>query len=190
MALTQVEYRDIPHDRKFDAVSCIEMAEHVAPNHFNSYLQQVKGHLNPHGLFVMQVAGLRQGASWADVGWGLFMARYIFPGADSSFPLHIYVSKLEHAGFQVNNVRGMQYTHTLEAWYHNFLRATDPSTQEGQALNKKYPAEVMRLWKLFLAWSTLAAYESSAACRMITSHIDTPTYPREIFSEKVVPATR
>jgi cyclopropane fatty-acyl-phospholipid synthase-like methyltransferase len=133
----------------------------------------------------MQVAGLRQGASWGDVGWGLFMARYIFPGADSSFPLHIYITNLEKAGFQVNNVRGLQYSHTLEAWYHNFNRATDPTTPEGKELCQKYPGEMIRLWKLFLAWSTIAAYESSAACRMITSHIDTPTYPREIFSDKV-----
>lgn len=45
--LMQVEYRDIPRELKFDAVSCIEMAEHVAPNHFDAYLKQVKAHLTP-----------------------------------------------------------------------------------------------------------------------------------------------
>ena len=40
------------------------------------------------GMFLMQVAGLRQGSNWQDVAWGLFMSKYIFPGADASTPLN------------------------------------------------------------------------------------------------------
>ena len=52
-------------------------------------------------LLASQVAGLRQGASWEDVQWGLFMSKYIFPGADASTPLNWYIRQLELAGFEV-----------------------------------------------------------------------------------------
>ena len=45
----------------------------------------------PDSSFLLQVSGLRQGSNWQDVAWGLFMSKYIFPGADASTPLHWYV---------------------------------------------------------------------------------------------------
>ena len=35
-----------------------------------------------------QVSGLSQGSNWQDIAWGLFMSKYIFPGADASTPLN------------------------------------------------------------------------------------------------------
>jgi hypothetical protein len=51
------------------------------------------------------VAGLRKGSNWQDVQWGLFMSKYIFPGADASTPLYWYTQELEKAGFEVSDAR-------------------------------------------------------------------------------------
>jgi hypothetical protein len=44
-------------------------------------------------------------AQYEDLVWGLFMAKYIFPGADASMPLNWVVGQLELAGFEVAQVR-------------------------------------------------------------------------------------
>ena len=50
------------------------------------------------------MAGLRKGSNWQDVQWGLFMSKYIFPGADASTPLYWYTKELEKAGFEVGSL--------------------------------------------------------------------------------------
>ena len=95
------DYREIPAERKFDAISAVEMAEHVGIANFGLFLGNVRSMLADDGLFYMQVAGLRKGSNWQDTQWGLFMSRYIFPGADASTPLYWYVKQLELAGFEV-----------------------------------------------------------------------------------------
>ena len=111
------DYRDIPADRKFDAISAVEMAEHVGIANFGLFLGNVRSMLADDGLFYMQVAGLRKGSNWQDTQWGLFMSRYIFPGADASTPLFWYVKQLEMAGFEVKSVetvrRGLSLSLTL-----------------------------------------------------------------------------
>ena len=107
--------------------------------------------LEDDGMFYMQVAGLRKGSNWQDTQWGLFMSRYIFPGADASTPLYWYINQLERAGFEVHSVEtvGRHYSHTLKAWYDNFQKnKSKPEIQQ-------YPARLHRLWDIFLAWSTV-----------------------------------
>ena len=36
--------------------------------------------------------------------WGLFMNRYVFPGADASCPLYWDIEQLERSGFEVRSV--------------------------------------------------------------------------------------
>merc|ERR1719201_2988843 len=78
------DYREIPSERKFDCISAVEMAEHVGLANFGLFLGNVRDMLEDDGIFYMQVAGLRKGSNWQDTQWGLFMSRYIFPGADAS----------------------------------------------------------------------------------------------------------
>merc|ERR1711871_493363 len=54
---------------------------------------------------------------------GLFMSKYIFPGADASTPLNWYVKQLEQAGFEVQRVEniGRHYSHTLHGWYGHWM---------------------------------------------------------------------
>mmetsp|Transcript_3419 Transcript_3419/g.9907 ORF Transcript_3419/g.9907 Transcript_3419/m.9907 type:complete len:283 (-) Transcript_3419:48-896(-) len=173
------DYREIPRsDGVFDAISAVEMAEHVGLANFTQpFLSSIFKMLKDDGLFFMQVAGLRKGSNWQDVQWGLFMSKYIFPGADASTPLYWYTQQLEKAGFEVHSVEniGRHYSHTLKAWYDNFQKnKSKPEIQQ-------YPARLHRLWDIFLAWSVVAAGQGSATCYQIVSHKNLYSFPRDNF---------
>jgi cyclopropane fatty-acyl-phospholipid synthase-like methyltransferase len=176
-----MDYRMIPQEMKFDKIVSVEMAEHVGLKNFPLYLSSVRDMLKDDGMFIMQVAGLRQGANWEDINWGLFMSRYIFPGADASTPCHWYVHQLERAGFEVRSVEtiGRHYSHTLHKWYDNFQK-------NRPAMEKKYGGYLCRLWDFFLAWSVIASGQGSATCYQFLVHKNSYTFPRDIFSEKSV----
>jgi len=85
-----LDYRDIPratNDAKFDVITCLEMSEHVGVKYYGKFLQQVQSMLKDDGVFFLQIAGLRRAWQYEDFNWGLFMGKYIFPGADASCPL-------------------------------------------------------------------------------------------------------
>jgi len=174
------DYREIPAERKFDAISAVEMAEHVGIANFGLFLHNVREMLADDGIFYMQVAGLRKGSNWQDTQWGLFMSRYIFPGADASTPLYWYVKQLELAGFEVHSVEnvGRHYSHTLHAWYDNWMKNKDSPALAS------YPPRLKRLWELFLAWSVMASGIGSATCYQIVAHKNSYTFPRDKFCSK------
>ena len=95
-----MDYRDIPAG-KYDKITCLEMAEHVGLRKLTSFFRQVYGLLEDDGVFCLQVAGLRKPWQYEDLVWGMFMNRYVFPGADASTPLTWYVHFLESAGWEV-----------------------------------------------------------------------------------------
>lgn len=175
-----MDYRNIPDvndEDRYPNIASIEMAEHVGLKNFPVYLNKVKSLLTEDGSFLMQVAGLRQGSNWQDVAWGLFMSRYIFPGADASTPLNWYIRQLEQAGFEVQSVEtiGRHYSHTLHGWYDNFMK------NKGK-MERKYGDHLCRLWVIFLAWSVIAAGQGSATCYQILSHKNTYNFPRDIYT--------
>ena len=175
------DYRDIPKDRRFNKISSIEMAEHVGlANFVDPYLSGVYRLLEDDGIFLMQVAGLRQGSNWEDVAWGLFMSRYIFPGADASTPLNWYIRQLEVSGFEVHSVEtiGRHYSHTLHKWYDNWM-----SNKKKIMKNPKYGEGLFRLWEIFLAWSVIAAGQGSATCYQIACHKNKYDFPRDRWCE-------
>ena len=84
------DYRNLPAE-KYDKITCLEMAEHVGIKNFQKFLLQVRSMLKDDGIFYLQIAGLRRPWQFEDLVWGLFMAKYIFPGADASCPLGFVV---------------------------------------------------------------------------------------------------
>jgi cyclopropane fatty-acyl-phospholipid synthase-like methyltransferase len=179
------DYREIPTDRKFDKITSIEMAEHVGiANFVDPYLTSVKNLMaKKDSKFLMQVAGLRQGSNWQDVAWGLFMSRYIFPGADASTPLNWYIRQCELAGFEVHSVEnlGQHYSHTLHKWYDNWMSHKDDIlTGKIDAISEHSKgAHLFRLNEFFLAWSTIASGRSSAIVYQILMHPCEADYPRD-----------
>lgn len=164
-----MDYRDIPKER-FNKISCLEMAEHVGVRKFGAFMEQVYGLLEDDGLFFLQIAGLRAragllGFNLEDLVWGLFMNKYIFPGADASMPLSFVVEHLEKAGFEIHSVEniGIHYSLTISRWYDNWM-------QNREQVVKTYGEWWFRLWQVFLAWSVeIAAQGSSTAFQVVAN---------------------
>jgi cyclopropane fatty-acyl-phospholipid synthase-like methyltransferase len=163
-----MDYRDVPGASvgiHYDKISCLEMAEHVGVKNFQAFLAQVRDMLEDDGVFLLQIAGLRRPFQYEDLVWGLFMAKYIFPGADASMPAGWVVSQLELAGFevaQVDNI-GIHYSLTICKWYENWVR-------NRAEVVKKHGMRWFRIFEFFLAWSTYIASSGAATCYQITCH--------------------
>jgi cyclopropane fatty-acyl-phospholipid synthase-like methyltransferase len=146
------------------------MAEHVGVRRFGTFLEQVSGLLEDDGLFFLQIAGLRAkngmlGFHLEDLVWGLFMNKYIFPGADASMPLSFVVENLEKAGFEIHSVEniGIHYSLTISRWYDNWMQNRD-------AVVKTYGEWWFRLWQVFLGWSVeIAGQGSSTAFQLVAN---------------------
>ena len=164
-----LDYRDIPAG-PYDKISCLEMAEHVGVKNFQAFMQQIYGMLADDGLFYLQIAGLRAkkgalGFHFEDLVWGLFMNKYIFPGADASMPLSFVVSNLESAGFEIHSVEnvGIHYSLTISRWYDNWMA-------NRAEVVKTYGEWWFRLWQMFLGWSVEIAAQGSSTCFQIVAN--------------------
>jgi cyclopropane fatty-acyl-phospholipid synthase-like methyltransferase len=157
------DYRKIPA-AKYDKVTCLEMAEHVGIKNFQRFLLQVRSLLEDDGIFYLQIAGLRREWQFEDLVWGLFMGKYIFPGADASCPLGFVVNQMERAGFEVHRVEncGVHYSVTIHKWYDNW-RGNEAE------IVAKYGERWFRMWMIFLAWSTIIAAQGSSTVFMISA---------------------
>lgn len=159
-----MDYRDIPlPEGGYKRITCLEMAEHVGVRHLGSFFKQVNGMLDDDGVFFLQIAGLRKYWQYEDLVWGLFMNKYIFPGADASTPLGFVIDKLEGAGFEIKGVDtiGVHYSATLWRWYRNWIANQDQ-------VKAKYGVRWYRIWEYFLAYSTIISRQGSATCFQIT----------------------
>jgi len=158
-----MDYRKIPQ-KKYDKITCLEMAEHVGIKNFSKFLHQVKSMLADNGIFYLQIAGLRRAWQFEDLVWGLFMGKYVFPGADASCPLGFVVNHLEAAGFEVHRVEncGVHYSITIRHWYNNWKSNKAP-------IVKKYGETWYRKWLVFLGWSTIIAAQGSSTVFLITA---------------------
>lgn len=171
------DYRDAPPSSKpngkYDKITCLEMAEHVGVKNFSKFLQQVYDALEDDGLFFLQYAGLRKSWQYEDLIWGLFMNKYIFPGADASTPLTFVTSALETAGFEVvslDNI-GVHYSATLWRWYRNWIG-------NKEKVVNKYGIRWYRIWEYFLASSTITSRQGGATCYQIVLRKNINSYHR------------
>ena len=180
------DYRNVPFE-KFDKITCLEMAEHVGIKNFQKFLLQVRGMLKDDGIFYLQIAGLRRAWQFEDLVWGLFMGKYIFPGADASCPLGFVTGQAERAGFEVHRVEncGVHYSLTIKRWYDNWKG-------NKEAIIAKYGERWFRMWMIFLSWSTIIAAQGSSTVFMITLTKNTPTDKSSVAIEeaKTVPFSR
>ncbi|KIY66324.1 sphingolipid C9-methyltransferase [Cylindrobasidium torrendii FP15055 ss-10] len=168
------DYRDIPQAKaSFDKIVCLEMAEHVGIRRYSQFLSEVYNLLDDDGILVFQVAGLRQGWQFEDLIWGLFMNKYVFPGADASCSLAWVINKLEQANFEVKNidVLGVHYSATLHRWYLNWI-------SNKEAVLAAYGERWFRIWAFFLAWAVIASRQGSASVFQITLHKNLNAYHR------------
>ena len=175
----RMDYRDIPQ-KKYDKITCLEMAEHVGVKNFKTFMSQIYNLLKDDGLFYLQIAALREresplwGPNMEDIVWGLFMNKYIFSGADASKPLNWDLRRIEEVGFEVHSVEnvGIHYSRTIDAWYHNWMR-------NEEKVMAKYGQEVFRMYQVFLGWSVEIAAQGSSTAYQIVCNKNLDKFNRE-----------
>lgn len=170
-----IDYRDIPPGR-YDKITVLEMAEHVGIKNFQKFMRQLNGLLADDGLLYLQIAGLRRNWGAEDFTWGMFMSKYIFPGADASLPLSFVTSQLERAGFEIHSVEnvGIHYAYTIKLWYQRWKL-------NREKVVAAYGERWYRLWLVFLGWSVLIAEQGRSTCFQVVANKNLPSFNRHRF---------
>jgi cyclopropane fatty-acyl-phospholipid synthase-like methyltransferase len=176
------DYRNI--QGRFNKIVSLEMVEHVGIKNIVNYYKKVNELLEDDGLFVIQWTGIRDLYSPRnplsaftlkpeDMIWGLFMNRYIFPGADASLPLSAMLRAAEDGGFEIVSVDRMSanYVLTLRAWRDQWL-------SNREAVVKVYGERWFRLWYFFLHWSALIGEQGSAFTYQVLMHKNHNSFDR------------
>ncbi len=168
-----MDYRDIPRE-KWNKITVLEMAEHVGIRKFQKFMRQLNSMLEEDGILFLQIAGLRRNWTAEDFTWGMFMSKYVFPGADASMPLSFVCNNLERAGFEIHSVEniGIHYSLTIERWYRNWLRNRD-------AVVKSYGERWFRLWEIFLAWSVLVSERGGSTAFQLVCNKNKSSFDRK-----------
>jgi len=177
-----MDYRDIPKDKKYNKITCLEMAEHVGIKNFKKFIKQCYDLLEDDGLFYLQIAGLRERSSLLqkhnreDLVWGLFMNKFIFSGADASMPLNWDLQRIEKVGFEVHSVEniGNHYSITINRWYNNWL-------SNKEKVLDKYGERIFRIYEIFLAWSVLIGRHGGSTAYQIVCHKNLDKFDRTRF---------
>ncbi|AQU69536.1 SAM-dependent methyltransferase [Streptomyces niveus] len=142
------DYREI-RAGSYDAVSTIEMGEHVGDAEYPGFTATIHRMLRPGGRVLVQQ--MSRGA--VAPGGGAFIESYIAPDMHMR-PLGDTVSLLEGAGLEVRAVESIRehYTRTIRAWH----RTLEERWAEFGALVGE---ETARVWRLYLVGSALAFEE-------------------------------
>jgi cyclopropane fatty-acyl-phospholipid synthase-like methyltransferase len=161
------------------------MVEHVGLKNLGKFFALLYDRLTDDGLFLLQFAGLRRGGPLGalpvgmrpeDMIWGLFMNKYIFPGAEASPPLSVMLKAMEKAGFDIHSVENVSihYALTIERWRDNWLK-------NAPQIRLKYGERWFRLWNLFLAWSARIGRQGNSECFQVLAHKNLDSFDRTIF---------
>jgi cyclopropane fatty-acyl-phospholipid synthase-like methyltransferase len=184
--LASVEVRDYRAvTGQYDKIVSLEMVEHVGVKNLSVYFDKVHSLLKDDGLFVIQWTGIRKlynphnpvatlhAMAAEDLNWALFMARYIFPGADASLPLSSMLRAAEDGGFEVVEVERMSasYILTLRDWRNRWISNHDQ-------IVAAYGERWYRLWLFFLHWASLAGEMGAGFTYQVTLHKNRPGFDR------------
>jgi cyclopropane-fatty-acyl-phospholipid synthase len=139
------DYRDVD-DGPYDAISTIEMGEHVGAGNYPVFAAALHRLLAPSGRLLVQQ--MSRGANAP--GGGAFIESYVAPDMHMR-PVGETVALIEQAGFEVRDVHALRehYVRTVAFW--------------AETLEKRW-AEVValvgepvaRVWRLYLAGGALA----------------------------------
>jgi len=141
------DYRDVV-DGPFDAVSSIEMGEHVGRANYPRFAAQLHRLLEPRGRLLIQQMSRR-----THRGGGAFIEAFIAPDMDMR-PVGETAELLESAGLEVRDVHAMRehYVRTIQEWYDTFeSRWDDAVALVGE--------EVARVWRLYMVGAALSFEE-------------------------------
>lgn len=138
------DYRDATGT--YDAVSSIEMGEHVGEQNYATYAQVIHDRVRPGGRTLIQ----QMSRTGRYPGGGPFIESFIAPDMHMR-PVGETVAYLERAGLEVRDVHGMRehYVHTVAGWLERFEASVD-------LLTDLVGEEVVRVWRLYLVGGSAA----------------------------------
>ncbi|MFG2601215.1 class I SAM-dependent methyltransferase [Streptomyces sp. NPDC048462] len=185
------DYRDIGrapgHEGGYDAVSTIEMGEHVGDAEYPAFTATLHAMVRPQGRVLVQQMSRGRDAP----GGGAFIESYIAPDMHMR-PLGETVALLEGAGLEVRDVEALRehYVLTVDAW----RRTLEGNQQEFVDLVGE---ETVRVWRLYLAGGALAFEERRMGVDQIlsvrpqeTGTAGMPATRRGWYADPAVPAAR
>lgn len=137
VSIELMDYRSLTD--RFDKVVSVGMFEHVGPKNYAIYFDTVKRVLKDDGLFLLHTIGNYATSPKTDA----WLDKYIFPNGKLPSASEIAVA-LEHR-FLVEDWHnfGMDYDHTLMAWWARFEKAWP-------RLESRYDKRFYRMWKYYL----------------------------------------
>lgn len=172
------DYRDIAkapgHEGGYDAVSTVEMGEHVGDEEYPAFTATLHSMVRPRGRVLVQQMSRGRDAP----GGGAFIESYIAPDMHMR-PLGETVGLLEGAGLEVRDVEALRehYVLTVDAWRRTL-------EQDQQAFVDLVGEETVRVWRLYLAGGALAFEERRMGVDQILS------VRPEVTGAAGMPATR
>jgi cyclopropane-fatty-acyl-phospholipid synthase len=143
------DYREIDADAEFDAVSSIEMGEHVGAGGYPAFAAQLHRAVRPGGRVLIQQ---NSRAGVAPDG-GPFIRTWIAPDMHMR-PLGETIGRLTDAGLEIRDVQALRehYVWTVRHWQ---TALEDQWTQAVSLVGE----QVARVWRLYLAGGALAFAE-------------------------------
>jgi cyclopropane fatty-acyl-phospholipid synthase-like methyltransferase/DUF1365 family protein len=145
------DYRELSEvDESYDAVSSIEMGEHVGEEQYPTYAAILYRSLKPTGRLLLQQMSRRLGTA---PGGGAFIESYIAPDMHMR-PMSQTVAYLERAGFEVRDVEALRehYVTTVRRW----IETLESRWDDFVALIGE---ESARVWRLYLVGGALSFEE-------------------------------
>ena len=138
------DYREI--DERFDKIVSVGMFEHVGPEFYATYFQQIAKLLQPSGMALIHTIGSSR-AQYEPDPW---INKYIFPGGYIP-ALSTIMPAIERAGLYVTDIEilRLHYAETLRAWRARFL------SHRAEAATL-YDERFCRMWEYYLAASECA----------------------------------
>jgi cyclopropane-fatty-acyl-phospholipid synthase len=144
---------------QYDAISTIEMGEHVGETNYPGMLTKLYGLLRDEGRLLTQ----QMSHAPNHPGGGPFIERYIAPDMHMR-PLPDLLGVIHAAGFEVRDVQSMRehYVRTIEAWTEEFERRWDEVVE-------LVGAEQARVWRLYLVGGALTFEENRMGVDQVLS---------------------
>ncbi len=140
------DYREVPERGTFDAVSSIEMGEHVGERNYPTYAGVLRRSVRPGGRVLIQQ--MSRSGKWP--GGGPFIESFIAPDMYMR-PVGETVGFLERAGLEVRDVHALRehYVLTVAGWLERLEANVD-------RLTELVGEEVVRVWRLYLVGGSMA----------------------------------
>ena len=138
------DYRDVAGT--FDAVSSIEMGEHVGKRNYPTFARVLHDRIRPGGRVLIQQMSRRG----RHPGGGPFIESFIAPDMYMR-PVGETVALLEQAGLEVRDVHALRehYVATVTGWLERFEKNVEPLTE-------LVGEEMVRVWRLYLVGGAAA----------------------------------